>query len=64
MYFQNIDRVKKFICPAKSKKIKEHCAAALSVYMGLCACGHGGRRLFLLSSTVSNSLLIGIELTF
>ena len=42
MYFQNIDRVKKFICPAISKKIKEHCAAALSVYMGLCTCGHGG----------------------
>ena len=47
MYFQNIDRVKKFIYPAMSKKIKEHCAVALSVYMGLCTCGHGGRRLFL-----------------
>ena len=46
MYFQNIDKVKKFICPAMSKKIKEHCAAALGVYMGLCACGHGGRKLF------------------
>ena len=63
MYFQNIDRVKKFICPAMSKKIKEHCAAASSVYMGLCV-WEWGEEVISLSSTVSNSLLIGIELTF